>query len=72
MPLSTIRHIILRAAHDPDYRRLLFEAPDDALADEELSAEERQCIDELDEERLAALAAEIDAEPNLLLGDIRI
>ena len=61
MSQQVVLEIIEKAMNDETFRNLLILAPDVALADYDLTEEERKMLSELDEEKLEQYAGELGA-----------
>jgi len=61
MSQQVVLEIIEKAVNDETFRNLLILAPDAALADYDLTDEERKMLSELDEEKLEQYAGELGA-----------
>ena len=60
MSLQSVQNVIGKAAVDRDYRELLFSKPDEALAGQDLSADEVACLKGLSREKFDAVAGELE------------
>lgn len=61
MSQQSVALVIGRAATDSEFRKMLFEDPQNALAEYmDLSAEERQALIELDREKLMVFSQSLD------------
>jgi hypothetical protein len=71
MPLPDVKQVLLRAAVDSKFRTTLLREPDSALAEYNLTQEERQSLQGLTEDRIAEAVNSSDSSL-LSLNDIRI
>lgn len=60
MSLQSVQNVIGKAAVDRAYRELLFSKPDEALAGQDLSADEVACLKGLSREKFDAVAGELE------------
>jgi hypothetical protein len=72
MALHVVKEILLKAATDPSFRMRLFTEPDAVFSRYDLSQEEKQCLRELDEEKIASVAGRLQADDISYPSDIRI
>ena len=72
MALTEVKRVLTHAATDPEFRTKFFSQPDFVLSKYDLTEEEKHCLKELDEERLADATKILDGKNNIHSNDIRI
>jgi len=72
MALHAVKEILLKAATDPGFRVSLLTDPETVLSRYDLSQEEKQCLRELDEEKIASVVSNLQAGDLSFPSDIRI
>ncbi len=73
MSLEVVRQVLVRAATDPEFRKLFFEDRARALESFDLTDEERASLSEIeDEDRLAVIYQEAETKSGFRLHDTRI
>lgn len=72
MALTEVKRILVKASTDPEFRAKFFSQPYTILSKYDLTEEEKQCLKELNEDRLAD-ATRIMSEKDIIHpNDIRI
>lgn len=60
MGLTGVQAVIGRAATDAEFRKMLLDNPDEALAEFDLTDEEREALKNLDSEKLESFSQSLD------------
>jgi len=73
MSVHDVREVLVRAATDPNFRACFFDDLGKALADYDLTDEERACLREIkSEDCLATTFQEAEKEAGVVFNDTRI
>lgn len=72
MALGAVKEILTKAAINPDFRAVLFSQPDSIFGKYDLTEEEKQCLKEVDENRLSDAMRILDKRDAVYTNDIRI